>query len=382
MQDIFILNMETGEVYDEVIKRGRFSEVAWLPDDSGFFYNRYPDPDSVATEDLQAYNRLYFHKVGTPQSEDVLVYERPDAKALNFPPHITDDGRYIVLYVWHAAINRNRVYYREVSSTGDFVRLIDEADADYNFLGNVGTHFYFLTDLDAPRGRVILIDITKPERDHWQTVIPEGEDSFLFARMIGGRLILVTQHHAAHRILLYEMDGTFEREIELPSLGTVFTMTGKSTDDEMFFDFVSYLYQPTVYRYDFKSGTLSTFAAPNFDFDVSRYETKRVFVTSKDGTRLPMFLTHKKGIELNGDNPTYLYAYGGFSVSISPDFNIGALNWVENGGVHAVACLRGGGEYGEEWHKSGMLENKQNVFDDFIAAAEWLIANKYTRKEN
>lgn len=379
LQDIYIREVETGKTYDEVIKWGRFSDIAWLPDSSGFFYNRYPEAGSVAEEDMQAYNRLYFHKVGTPQSADALVYERPDAKALNFPPTITHDGKYIVLGVWHSSINRNRIYYREVNGTGDFVRLIDTPDAEYNFLGSDGTRFYFLTDLDAQRGRIIAIDITQPERDHWQTIVPEGEDPIQFAKLIGGKLVLTTMHHAANRLLVYQLDGQFDHEIKLPTLGTIFSINGEPDAPEMFFDFISFLYPPTVFRYDLQTSELNVFQSPVLNFNIEYYVTERVFFESKDGTRVPMFLTYKKGLERNGDNPTYLYAYGGFTVSMTPAFNVNTLKWIESGGLYAYACLRGGSEYGEAWHQAGMLANKQNVFDDFIAAAEWLIAEKYTR---
>lgn len=379
LQDIYVREVETGKTYDEVIKWGRFSGIAWLPDSSGFFYNRYPEPGSVAPEDMQAYNKLYLHKFGTPQSEDTLVYERPDEKALNFPPEITHDGQYIVLSVWHSSVNRNRIYYREVDGTGDFVRLIDTPDASYNFLDNDGTRLFFLTDLDAPRSRIIAIDLKQPEREHWQTIVPESEDAIQFANMIGGKLILATMHHAANRLLIYGLDGQFDREIELPTLGTIFSINGKPDESEMFFDFISFLYPPSVFRYDIQTGELSVFQLPKLNFNIDDYVTERVFFESKDGTKVPMFLTYKKGLERNGDNPTYLYAYGGFTVSMTPAFNVNMLKWIESGGIYAYACLRGGSEYGEAWHQAGMLVNKQNVFDDFIAAAEWLIAEKYTR---
>lgn len=379
LQDIRIRDVDTGKDFDEVLKWGRFSGIAWLPDNSGFFYNRYPEEGSVAKEDMQAYNRLYFHTLGTPQSEDQLIYERPDAKELNFPPTITRDGQYIVLNIWFSTLPRNRVYYRRLDSKGDFVRLIDEADALYDFMGNEGTTFFFNTDLDAPRGRIIAVDIEHPERENWREVVPEAEDPIRWAGIMGNRLLILRMHHAANQIMLHHLDGTFERELPLPTLGALFSLYGKQDSDELFFDFTSFLYPPTVFRYVFSTGQLSVFKAPKLDFNIDDYETTRVFYESKDGTRVPMFLTYKKGLELNGDNPTLLYGYGGYNVSMSPSFSVGTLEWIENGGVYAVACLRGGGEYGEEWHQAGMLEKKQNVFDDFIAAAEWLIANNYTR---
>jgi prolyl oligopeptidase len=377
-QEIHILNVTRKETYSEVLKWCRFTSIAWLPDGSGFYYNRYPEPGTVGKEDLQAYNRLYFHQIHTPQSADQLVYERPDAKELNFQPIITDDEQYLVLYVWHGAINRNRIYYRPLQSSGDFVRLMDEADAEYLFLGNSGSTFYFQTDLDAPKGRVIGVDVNRPEREHWQTVIPEGDDTFSFVSMVNQQFVVVTLRDAAHRMHLYHLDGTHDREIVLPTLGSIEGISGKQTDTEMFFSFTSFLYPSTVFRYDFPTGKLEVFRQPKLKVNTDDYITRQVFYTSKDGTRVPMFLTHRGSLEANGKIPVLLYGYGGYSINMSPWFAAYALPWVEQGGIFAVACLRGGAEYGEDWHQAGMLDKKQNVFDDFIAAGEWFIQNGYT----
>jgi prolyl oligopeptidase len=364
----------------EVLQWCRFSMVAWLSDGSGFYYNRYPEPGTVGTEDLQAYNRLYFHEVGTPQSADQLVYERPDAKELNFNPRITEDEQYLVLYVWHGAINRNRVYYRPVQSEmkADFVRLMDEGDAEYSFLGNTGEMFYFATDLDAPKGRIIAVDLNRPEREHWQTIIPEGENAFHLVQIVNNQFVVVTLHDAAHRLHLYNLDGSPDREIPLPTLGSIEWITGKQNDTEMFFSFTSYLYPVTVFRYDFTTGSLEIFRQPTLNFNTDEYITRQVFATSKDGTRVPVFLTHRADLQANKSVPVLLYGYGGYSINMTPTFYVHALPWVEKGGIYAVAVLRGGAEYGEDWHKAGMLHNKQNVFDDFISAGEWFIQNGYT----
>ncbi|MBC8172104.1 MAG: S9 family peptidase [Anaerolineae bacterium] len=379
-QEIRIMDVDTGETYPESLQWCRFSSVAWLTDKSGFFYNRYPDPATVAVEDQQAYNRLYFHQVGTPQSEDVLIYERPDAKELNFDPTMTDDGQYIILNVWHGAINRNRVYYRRVDDDGgDFIRLLDAADADYNFIGNKGARFYFNTDLDAPRSQVIAIDVE--QQGQLTTILPESADVISFVRLINGRFVVVTMHDACHRLHLYDLDGSLEKEIELPVPGTVENITGSQDDTEFFFSFVSYLYPSTSFRYDFNTGELSIFRQPKLNFDFGAYVTRQVFATSKDGTRIPLFMTHKADLQSDGNTPTILYGYGGFSVSLTPWFYVHVLNWLEKGGIYVEACLRGGNEYGEAWHQAGMLANKQNVFDDFISAGEWLIANHYTNSK-
>jgi prolyl oligopeptidase len=381
-QIIRIRRTETCEDYPETLSFARFSSVAWTPDGGGFYYNRYPDPATVAPEDRQAYAKLYYHRPGTPQTEDVLIYERPDAKELNFFPIITDDGQYLVLYVWHAAINRNRIYYRSLADEkGDFVRLIDTPNADYDFIGNNGAQFLFRTDLDAPNGRVIAVDTANPARDNWKTLIPESTHTVVGAQIVNDQIVVQLLQDAHSVIHIYTLEGAFVREVELPALGTVSVMSGRREDSEMFLRFESYLYPPTIFRYNFVSNQLETFRTPEVNFDPSNFETRQIFFTSKDGTRVPMFLTYKKGLALNGDNPVMLYGYGGFSISITPFFVVEELAWMEAGGIYAVVNLRGGGEYGESWHKSGMLAVKQNVFDDFIGAAETLIAQGYTRRE-
>ncbi len=373
-----IRNIDSGKEYDEVLDYCKFSGVAWMPDNSGFYYDRYPDPATVAPEDRNNYNRVYWHTLGTPQSEDKLVYERPDNKELGFNAAITDDSLYLGLYVYHGTDHRNRVYYRRLDSDGEFIRLLDDADAGYYFIDNTGPVFYFQTDLDAPRGRIIAIDITKPERENWREIIPEQEDVLSFVSTVNNQLLVAYMHDAHHLLKLYNLDGSFVREIKLPTIGSIRGLSGKRNDTEMFISFTSFLYPTTAFRYDFKSGEMTLFRRSEIDFDPSGYETKQVFYTSKDGTRVPMFITHKKGLVLGGNNPTLLSGYGGFNISMTPYFSTSRTIWMENGGVFALACIRGGNEYGEAWHEAGMLGNKQNVFDDFIAAGEWLIKNRYT----
>jgi prolyl oligopeptidase len=369
----------------ETLKWTRLGGISWLPDNSGFFYNRYPEPGSVANEDLQAYNRLYLHIVNTPQSADTLIYERPDAKELNFPPEVTEDGKFLVLRVWHGAINRNRLYYAELNDqghvTGEIIQLIDEADASYLFIGNKDRTFYLLTDLDAPNGRVMAIDLDNPARENWQTVIPEDKNSIAFVRMVNQQFVVVRQQDAIHRLDLFTLDGEHSSEITLPTLGTILGIQGQPSHQEMFFSFVSYLSPITQLRYDFNTQKLDSFRMPNLSFKPSDYMTKQVFYHSKDGTRVPLFLVYRCDTELNGNLPVLLFGYGGYSISLNPDFYSWAIPWMDKGGVLAVACIRGGAEYGEAWHQGGMLEKKQNVFDDFNAAAEWLIDNNYTRPE-
>ncbi len=366
--------------YADLIRWCKFTSIAWQHDNSGFYYTRFPEPGTVAPEDQTNFNKVYWHRIGTDQAQDELIYERPDAKELGFSPFITDDGSYLLLEVWHGTDPKNRVYYREAASSGSFVRLLDEADASYSFIGNDGPVFYFQTDLEAPRGRIIAIDIRQPESANWRELVPEQEDVIAFALMVNSQFVISYMHHAHHTLHIYETDGRFVRDIPLPTLGSIAGISGEQTDTELFFSFTSFLYPPSIYRYDFSDHTLQQLYETELKFDPSRYETQQVFATSRDGTRVPLFLIHKKGLTLDGNNPALLYGYGGFNISMTPAYSTNISLWVEHGGVYAVANLRGGNEYGEDWHQAGMLEKKQNVFDDFIAAAEWLIANNYTNR--
>ncbi len=378
-QEVRIREVNWGMDLDEVLQWCRFTTIAWHHDGSGFFYSRFPDPNTVSEEDRMNYNRLYWHRLGTPQAADILTYERPDNKELSLAPVVTEDGRYLVLYLHHGTDPRNRVYYRPLESDGPFVRLLDEADARYDFLGNLGPIFYFLTNSDAPKGRIIAIDTDRPERTHWSTVIPEGDDVIDYSAWVDNQLVLVCTHDVHHRLKVFHLDGQYIRDIDLPSLGTIGSLSGRQDDPEMFFSFTSFLYPSTSFRYDFESNELRVIRQPEIDFNLNAYETKQVFCTSKDGTRVPMFITHRKGLTLDGSHPTLLYGYGGFNINIMPGFSTSTLAWLEAGGVYVQANMRGGSEYGESWHQAGMLDKKQNVFDDFIAAAEWLIENNYTR---
>jgi prolyl oligopeptidase len=384
-REFFVRDVASGEDHPDHLRWIKFSGASWTHDNEGFFYSRYPAPGGADT--LQSTNldqKLYYHRLGTDQSEDVLVYERPDQPEWGFSGGVTDDGRYLITHVWHGTDERNRVYFQDLmdpeapSFQGAMVQLLDDFDASYSFVDNDGPVFYFHTNLDAPRYRLIAIDITRPERENWREIIPEQEDVLNWVTVVHNTFVANYLHDAHTKLALYEMDGVPAGNLELPTVGSVFSVSGKREDDEMFYNFTSFLYPPTILRYDFLSGESTIFKSPEVDFDPSGYETKQVFYESKDGTRIPMFITHKKGISLDGFNPTYLYAYGGFNISMRPSFSISNMAWLERGGVYAMANLRGGGEYGEEWHQAGMLQNKQNVFDDFIAAAEYLIEEGYT----
>jgi len=377
-QEIRILNIDTKKEFPETIKWCKFSNVAWKNDRTGFFYNRYPEPGSVPEEDQYSYNKVYFHKLGTSQAEDQLVYEDSEHKELSFTPFITEDGKYLVLYVEHGTDPKNRVYYREVESQNRFIKLLDKADANYAFAGNLDTLFYFRTDLDAPRDKVIQINIKNPDPKNWKEIIPQATEVLSDARMIDDQLVIVSMQDAHDKLKLCDFDGTFKKEIELPDLGSVGGISGRRKDTEMFFDFTSFLYPSTIFRYDFTTGKVSIFHQSKINFDVATYESKQIFYDSKDGTRVPMFIVYKKGLKFDYRNPVLLTGYGGFNASMQPYFSVSRLVWLENGGVFALANLRGGNEYGETWHQAGMLNRKQNVFDDFISAGEWLIQNRYT----
>jgi len=386
-EEFRVRDVATGQDRPDHLKWIKFSGASWTKDGAGFFYSRYPEPTEKALTDVNRFQKLYYHRLGTDQAEDVLVYERPDQPDWGMNAEVTDDGRYAILNVWLGTDRRNRVYYRDLKSAkrptvkGDVVRLLDDFDASYAFVGSDGPVFYFLTDLDAPRKRVIAIDTRHPERGRWREVIPQGPDVLEGVQIIHDTFVANYMHDAASRLRLFALDGRMLKDLELPTLGSIGSITGERKDDEMFYAFTSFLYPTTIFRYDFRSGTTSVFKAPAIDFDPSGYETKQVFYTSKDGTRVPMFITHKKGLALDGTNPTLLYGYGGFNISLTPSFSVGTLVWLEMGGVYAQPNLRGGGEYGEEWHQAGMLDRKQNVFDDFIAAAEYLVAQRYTSSQ-
>ncbi|MHC4194003.1 MAG: prolyl oligopeptidase family serine peptidase, partial [Planctomycetota bacterium] len=377
-QEIKIRNIDTGEDYNEVLEWCRYTSIAWKHNKEGFFYNRYPEPNTVPPEDLTNYNRVYWHKLETSQSEDILIYERPDNKELHLAPSITEDGEYLILHVYHGTDPKNRVYYRPTEGTEPFIRLLDDADAGYDFIGNVGPVFYFETDLNAPRGKIIAIDTRNPAKEDWRTVLPQQKDVIDYVGLTNNSFVVIYLHDVHHQVKIYNLDGAFVRQVTLPTLGRVRGLSGRQDDTEMFFSFTSFLFPTTNYRYDFLADDLTVLQEPEIDFDTSGYETKQVFYRSRDGTRIPMFITHKKGLELDGNNPTLLYGYGGFNISLKPSFSVSVLTWLEQGGIYAAANLRGGGEYGEEWHEAGMLEKKQNVFDDFIGAAEFLCEKKYT----
>ena len=375
-----IRDIESGEDYEEVLEWIKFSGASWQKNAEGFYYSRYSQPDAGdAYEQVNKNQKLFYHKINTPQNQDILIYERPDDPDLGFAASVTDDGDYLAISVWKGTDRRNRFYYLDTQAEKpEIVRLLDDFDAAYQFIGNTGTEFYFLTDLDAPNSRLIAVDISQPQRASWRDLIPESKAVLQSVSIINGQFVVNALDDVKSRLTIHELDGTFVREISLPAIGSVGSLSGEREDNEMFYAFTSFTYPTTIFRYDFKSGQSEIFRAPEIDFDASKYVTKQVFYSSKDGTRVPMFIVHKRSLPMDGNNPTYMYAYGGFNISMTPSFSISNLAWLEQGGIYAMPNLRGGGEYGEKWHAAGMLEKKQNVFDDFIAAAEYLIREGYT----
>ena len=429
-QELHVRDVNTGLDLPDTVKWVKFSGLSWTHDNKGFFYSRYDEPTSGnKMTNTNRNHKLYYHRVGQPQARDELVYDRPDQPDWLFDGTVTDDGQYLIITVSQGTDVRTRLYFIDLDNPGKpqidnpVVRLIDKLDAEYSFVGNRGTNFYVRTDRNAPKGRIVAISIDNPREERWNTIIPESKDALVSASTAGDDIVgnYLQDAHSSVRffsgsrndqrdqrprgqptqqqprnpgsvyddtstapLVLRErgqaLGGGFTQrgELPLPGIGTVGDIQGRQGDDEMFYSFTSFLNPTTIYRFDLKSRKNEIFRAPKMVFDPTSYETRQVFYTSKDGTRVPMFITAKKGIQLDGTNPTLLYAYGGFNISITPAFSAANVAWMEMGGIYAVANLRGGGEYGKDWHEGGMLAKKQNVFDDFIAAAQYLIKEKYT----
>jgi prolyl oligopeptidase len=375
-----IMEIDSGKVLEDELKWIKFSGAEWTPDGKGFFYARYPQPEEgAAFTSLNTSMKVYYHRVGTPQASDVLVYERPDHPEWGFQLSVSEDGRYLIITVWVGTDDRYRIVVKDLNEPyGLPSELIDNFDQEYSFVGNDETVLYFKTNLDAPNRRVIAIDLRKPAREEWKEIIPQTDNALESVGIVGNMFVCSYLRDAKSQVRLHSMDGALIREVEFPGIGTVSGFDGRRKDIDTFYSFSSFASPPVIYRYNMITGESREFRRPQVKFNPDDYETSQVFYTSKDGTKVPMFITHRKGLKLDGNNPTLLYGYGGFNISITPSFSVSRIAWMEMGGVYAVANLRGGGEYGEKWHKAGIKQSKQNVFDDFIAAAEWLIENKYT----
>ena len=375
-----VRDVRSGKDRTDLVDWVKFSNGSWKKDGSGFFYSRYDKPDEKNKLRSQVYNhKLFFHQLGTPQSRDKLIYERPDQKEWLFSAEVTNDGRYLMISVQRGTDPKNRIFYKHLADPNSkVVELLDKADAEYDFIDNEGPVFVFRTNLDAPLGRIISIDTRKPLPPIVDELVPESRDKLEAVSSVGERFVAVYLKDAHSAVKLFKRDGSPDGEIALPGLGTAAGFTGKRKDRETFYSFASFTTPTEIFRYDFDKRASKLLFKPNEKFNPDDYTTEQVFYQSADGTRVPMFISYKKGMKRDGQTPTYLYGYGGFDISSTPSFAPANLVWMEMGGIYAVANLRGGGEYGENWHEAGMLHTKQNVFDDFIAAAHYLIDNKFT----
>ena len=381
----FVRNLKTGRATGDTVRWVKFSGLAWTHDGRGFFYGRYPEPS--AGEKLRGALRdkkIYYHVIGTSQAEDRLIYERPEEPTLFISAGLDESGRFLAITTNKGTSAKNELFVADLENptrpnlAAPIRPLFTGHDASYNPIGFVDGVVYLLTDRNAQRRRIVAAPLASPGVDRWRSVVPEGKNTVESAALVGGRLVVVTLEDVTGAIRFYRLSGTPQETVQLPELGSVGGVVGRYDRPELFYTFTSPLVPSTVYRYDAREKRSIAFEPPKLTFDPSRYTTTRVFYSSKDGTRVPMFITHRKGMALDGANPTMLYAYGGFDITTNPTFRPDVPAWLELGGVWATANLRGGGEYGEAWHEAGMKEKKQNVFDDFISAGEYLVQRKYT----
>ena len=384
-QTIHVLEVSSGKTLEDAVRWVKFSGVAWTKDNQGFYYSRYPEPPEGQAISQQVLDqKLYYHRLGTEQSADTLIYERPDRPDWIVGGAVSDNGKFLYVYLVNGTAHMNELYYARLGNAakpnvGAEIRPLYTAnDAVYEPLGDDGDTLYLQTTLDAPRGRIVAASFSNPSPDRWREVVPQGEGVLSGALMADRRLVVLSEIVAKSQLDLFDTQGKHLEQIELPGIGSVGGLSGHSESSNLFFGFTSFLTPSMVFHYDLKSDQRTVFFEPKVDFDPEKYVTEQVFYPSKDGTQIPMFITHSKDLQLNGQNPTILYGYGGFNITVTPSFNPVFPVWLEMGGVYAVANLRGGGTYGEKWHEAGMLGNKQNVFDDFAWAAKYLVAEKYT----
>lgn len=379
---------------DDRLTRIKFSGIAWTRDGKGFFYSRYPLPPAGSTPgtfDELAHQKLYYHRLGTAQAEDLLVAENPAEPQWGWGAEVSDDGRYLIVYVSRGSGNENALWVKDLgapeapSLAAPFVKLIDDFEAEYTVLGNRGSTLYVRTSRDAARGRIVAVELGRPAPADWKTVVPESADTLQSALMAGDGLVALYMHDATSRLLRYGLDGKAQGEIALPGLGSVpdlplggIQLSGQAGDPLLFYAYTSFNQPATNYVYDLSKNSGRVFQPIRLNFDPADYVTEQVFYKSKDGTRIPLFISYRKGLKRDGKNPTLLFGYGGFEISKTPEFSVPNLVFMERGGVYALANLRGGGEYGKAWHEAGTLDRKQNVFDDFAAAAQYLIEQQWT----
>lgn len=378
-QEIYIMDFASKNLLNEKLEYVKFTGISWAGDD-GFYYSGYDRPKNEATKfsAKTEFQKIYYHKIGTEQSADKLIYEDKEHPLRYVGAGLTEDERFLVLSISEGT-DGSEIKVKDLTEKGNagFIKIVEGFKTNANVVDNVGGNLLLQTNDGAPNYKVVLIN-PKNLKEQPKTIIPEQREKLEAVSTGGGKVFASYLRRACTNVVQYNTDGTLERKIELPGLGTASGFGCYKEDDYFFYTFTSFVYPPTIFKYDIKTGKSELYKKSEVKFNQDDYETKQVFFPSKDGAKVSMFITHKKGLELNGTNPTLLYAYGGFNISLTPSFSVANMVFLENGGVYCVANLRGGGEYGEDWHKGGMLENKQNVFDDFIAAAEYLIAEKYT----
>ncbi len=378
--EIFVKEIETGRELDDHIKWVKFSGIAWEGD--GFYYSRYDEPEpGEELSGTNEYHKIFYHKLGTSQDEDELIYYNPDEPRRNYGAGTTDDERFLIL-TESQSTSGNAVFVKDNQNLQrGFIKIIEGFDYSNSVIDHIDGKVLVRTNHSAPFYRVVLIDPLNPAPSNWQEVIPESEHVLQGVSLAGGKIISRYLQDAHSAAFIHSMDGDVEAEIELPELGSLRGFRGNKEDHTAFFAFSSFTLPTTIFKFDVQENTWEEYFSPDIDFEPLDYETRQVFYSSKDGTQVPMFIVHKKGLEMDGQNPTFLYGYGGFNASLTPGFSVSRLPLLENGGVYVMANLRGGGEYGTEWHEAGKQLNRQNVFDDFIAAAENLIEMGYTSPE-
>ena len=375
-----VRDVETGKDLADTLNYLKFTGAAWDSKSRGFFYAKYPNPEpNEQFTSLNKNMKVMYHRLGTSQENDVVVFYRPDHPEWGYGVEVTDDGHYLILTIWVGTDEKYRIMYKDLDQPYAMpIDLIEHFENEYSFIDNDGPVFFFHTDFEAPNRRMIAIDTRKPECENWKEIIPETQEPLQSVNLVNNLLVCTYLKDVTAQVKLYTMDGRHLRNVEFPGLGTASGFGGKRRDTETFYSFQSFAVPPSIYRYDLITGKSKLLERAKVGFDPNEYMTEQVFYKSKDGTRVPMFITHKKGIKRDSSNPTLLYGYGGFNISIRPYFSALRLVWMEMGGIYTVANIRGGGEYGQKWHESGKKMQKQNVFDDFIAAAEYLIESKYT----
>lgn len=378
---IHVKDLNTGETLEDKVNWVKFSAISWFKD--GFFYSRYPEPEEG--KELSAKNefhQVYFHKIGTDQAEDILTYSDRANPLQNVYTSTTQDERYLILSVVQST-SGNALYFKNLNKpNAEFIPIWQSFDNDFSVADNDGNNLLVMTNYQAPNNRIISIDTENPEEENWKVVIKESKnDALQGIKIIGGKIIATYIHNASSKVQLHNLDGVYESDLKLPGIGTVGGFNGKKEDNQAFFSFTSFTRPTTVFSLDMPANKIAVFKAPKIDFKSDDYTTEQVWFKSYDGTKVPMFLTYKKGLKLDGKRPTLLYGYGGFDIPVLPSFRVSNTVLLENGGIYAVANIRGGGEFGKKWHKAGTLENKQNVFNDFISAAEYLIAHNYTTQK-